>query len=114
MEDFLIIINALLFLYEFALILTNCLYIFYSPTTKIIKCINIVNILLFLIELCLSSADALITFIIRIINTIMISYIFYKNLPKINEQNVIVANNGNNVNNSNEQSSNDINYGMYF
>ena len=109
MQYYFEVINSFLFLYEFALIFTNSLNIFYSRTSKSTKIINSLNILLFALELILVRfIDTYIIFIIRILNTMSISFIFYINLPERSENNRNVENNENNI------TRNDIDYAMYF
>ncbi len=74
MEDFLMLFNVLLFINQFALIVTNSLFIFYSDTTKTIKIINTVNILIFFIEM--FTINLPIVFLFHILNIPLICNIF--------------------------------------
>jgi hypothetical protein len=74
MEDYLMLFNVLLFINEFALIVTNTLFIFYSNTTKSFQIINGINILLFFIEIFILNLP--IVFIFHIMNIPLICNIF--------------------------------------
>lgn len=82
MDTTISIISGFLFLYEFSLMFTNSLFIFYNNTSKITKIINSINIIVVVLEIILVRViDPYIIFAMRILNTLSISYIFYKNLP---------------------------------
>ena len=119
MDTTISIISGFLFLYEFSLMFTNSLYIFYNNTSKTTKIINYINIILVILEIILVRViDPYIVFGMRVFNTLSISYIFCKNLPDRPIQINLEERNENNQNNQNNQNrnysnDNDLEYPMY-